>query len=115
MLGFEVQGSNLDGTILNRDETITNGYTHVLPSLDYRVQFDQGKNLTVRYTTSTREPSLTQLQPYSNNTNPLNLYIGNPDLTPEYTHRLRADYRSFDQFTFLNFFTFGFVPCGHSL
>ena len=109
VLGVEVQGSNLDGTILNRDETITNGYTHVLPSLDYRVQFDQGKNLTVRYTTSTREPSLTQLQPYSNNTNPLNLYIGNPDLTPEYTHRLRADYRSFDQFTFLNFFTFGSI------
>jgi len=107
VLGLEVQGSNLDGVILDRDETITNGYTHVLPSLDYRVQFDQGKNLTVRYTTSTREPSLTQLQPYSNNTNPLNIYTGNPDLTPEYTHRLRADYRSFDQFTFLNFFTFG--------
>ena len=107
VLGLEVQGSNLDGKILDRDETITNGYTHVLPSLDYRVQFDQGKNLTVRYTTSTREPSLTQLQPYSNNTNPLNIYSGNPDLTPEYTHRLRGDFRSFDQFTFLNFFTFG--------
>ena len=109
VLGVEIQGSKLDGNILGRDETITNGYTHVLPSLDYRVQFDRGKNLTVRYTTSTREPSLTQLQPYSNNTNPLNIYTGNPDLTPEYTHRLRADFRSFDQFTFLNFFTFGQV------
>lgn len=107
VLGLQVRSSNLDGTILDRDEKIENGYTHLLPSADFRIQFDDGKNLTVRYTTSTREPSMTELQPYTNNTNPLNVYTGNPNLTPEYTHRLRADYRSFDQFTFLSIFTFG--------
>jgi hypothetical protein len=109
VLGLQVRSSNLDGTILDRDEKISNGYTHVLPSADYRIQFNQGKTLTVAYNTSTREPSMTELQPFANNINPLNVYLGNPNLIPEYTHRLRADYRFFDQFTFLNFFTFGSV------
>ena len=107
VLGLQVRSSKLDGTVLDRDEKIENGYTHLLPSVDYRIQFDDGKNLTVRYTTSTREPSMTELQPFTNNTNPLNVYLGNPNLIPEYTHRLRADYRYFDQFTFLSVFTFG--------
>ena len=107
VLGLQVRSSNLDGTVLDRDEKIENGYTHVLPSADFRIQFDDGKNLTLRYTTSTREPSMTELQPFENNTNPLNVYTGNPNLTPEYTHRLRGDYRFFDQFTFLSVFTNG--------
>ncbi len=106
VLGMEVQNSELDGVILDRDEHISNGYTHVLPSLNYRIQFKPGWNLNLRYSTSTREPSMTELQPFSNNTNPLNVYTGNPDLTPEYTHGLRAEYRSYDQFSFVNLFTF---------
>lgn len=107
VVGLRVRSSNLDATVLDRDEKITNGYTHLLPSADFRVQFEGGKNLTLRYTTSTREPSMTELQPFTDNINPLRVYQGNPNLTPEYTHRLRADYRYFDQFTFLNVFAFG--------
>lgn len=106
VLGLEVQNSKLEGIILDRDEQISNGYTHVLPSLNYRIQFKPGWNLNLRYSTSTREPSMTELQPFSNNNNPLNIYTGNPDLTPSYTHSLRTEYRSYDQFSFVNLFTF---------
>ncbi len=107
VLGFQVQSSDLDGTILGRDETITNGYTHFLPSMDFRWQVTDAQNLNLRYNTSTREPSLTELQPFADNINPLNIYVGNPDLQPQYTHRVRGDYRFFDQFSFLNVFAFG--------
>lgn len=106
MLGVEVQGSDLEGTILDRDERIENGYTHVLPTAEYRVQVDDSKTLTLRYGTSTREPSMTELQPFADNTNPVRTYIGNPDLRPEYSHALAADYRFFDPFSFVNLFTF---------
>ncbi len=104
--GLEVRHSNLDGLIQNRDERIANSYTHVLPNMNFRLEVKDGHNLNVRYRTSTQEPSLTQLQPFVNNTNPLNIYTGNPDLVPEYTHRLNGEYRFFDQFSFRNFFTF---------
>ena len=105
-LGLQVQGSNLDGTILDRDERIENGYTHLLPSADLRLQLSDAKTLNFRYTTRTREPSMTELQPFADNTNPLRTYIGNPNLTPEYSHNFSADYRFFDQFSFVNLFTY---------
>ena len=106
MLGLQVQNSNLDNNVLDQDVQFTNGYTHLLPSANFRVQFDQGESLDLRYTTSTREPTMTELQPYVTNTDPLNVYVGNPNLTPEYTHALNTEYRLFDQFSFLNLFTF---------
>lgn len=106
VLGLQVQSSNLDGTILDRDERIENGYTHLLPSANLRLQIDDSKTFNVRYNTSTREPSMTELQPFADNTNPLRTYIGNPNLTPEYTHSVNADYRFFDQFSFVNLFSY---------
>ena len=105
--GLRVQRSNLDGVISDRDQRIENGYTHLLANMDLKTEVREGHNLSVGYSTSSREPSLTQLQPFVNNTDPLNIYTGNPDLEPEYTHSLKADYRFFDQFSFVNFFTFG--------
>jgi hypothetical protein len=102
VLGLEVQNSDLNGKIVDRDEQITNGYTHILPSMDYRIQFEPGRNLNLRYRTSTREPTMTELQPFSDNTNPLNVYTGNPDLTPAYTHTVSAEYRFYDEFSFAN-------------
>jgi hypothetical protein len=101
----QVQNSDLDGTIVDRDERIQNGYTHVLPSMNYRYQFKPGTNLNLNYRASTREPTLNELQPFTDNSNPLSTYVGNPDLTPEYTHTLRGEYRYFDMFSFVNLFT----------
>ena len=106
VLGLQVQNSNLDGIILDRDEKIENRYTHVLPSLNYRYQFKPGTNLNFNYSASTREPTMTELQPFTDNSDPLNVYTGNPDLTPEYSHGFRGEYRYFDMFSFVNLFTY---------
>ncbi|WP_419934431.1 outer membrane beta-barrel protein [Candidatus Palauibacter sp.] len=109
VLGLRVQGSNLNGTIVDRDEEIANGYTHVLPNAEYRLQLTDTRTLNFRYTTSTREPRMTDLQPFVDNRDPLRIRMGNPDLEPEYTHRLRTEYRFFDTFSFVNLFTFANV------
>ena len=105
-LGLRAQRSQLDGVVMERDDAITNGYTHLLATMNVKWQVKDGQNFSFRYNTSTREPSMNELQPFADNTDPLNVYIGNPYLQPEYTHRLNADYRFFDQFSFVNVFTF---------
>ncbi|WP_419950562.1 TonB-dependent receptor [Candidatus Palauibacter sp.] len=109
VLGLRVQGSNLEGTILDRSEEISNGYMHVLPNAEYRIQVDDTRTLQFRYSTSTREPRMTDLQPFVDNRDPLRIRVGNPDLRPEYTHRLRTEYRFFDTFSFVNLFTWANV------
>ncbi|MEP6590471.1 MAG: TonB-dependent receptor [Gemmatimonadota bacterium] len=106
VLGLEAQKSDLQGKIINRNEEISNGFTNLLPSGNLRYQFNQGSNVSVNYRTSTREPSLNELQPFVDNTNPLRTYIGNPDLTPQYQHSLRTDFRRFDQFSFRSIYLF---------
>ncbi|HPF60691.1 MAG TPA: TonB-dependent receptor [Gemmatimonadales bacterium] len=106
VVGLEVQTSDLQGTIIGRDESIDNGFTNVLPSANLRYQFNQGSNFTINYRTSTRDPSLNELQPFVDNTDPLRIYAGNPDLTPEYQHSLRTDFRRFDQFSFRSIYLY---------
>lgn len=60
--------------------------------LDYKIS--QNTNLVFDYDTRTNEPDLRQLQPVVDNTNPTQLYVGNPDLDQAYTNRLRLRFRS---------------------
>lgn len=109
VVGAEVQTSDLQGTILGRNESIDNGFTNFLPSANLRYQVNQGSNFSVNYRTSTRDPSLSELQPFVDNTDPLRTYAGNPNLTPQYQHSLRTDFRRFDQFTFRSVYAYANV------
>ncbi len=106
-VGLRLQRSQLVGVILDRDQSIATGYTHLLGSARLKKEMEEGRTLQVRYDGSSREPSLAQLQPYVDNTDPLNVYSGNPDLRPEYRHRVSADYRLFNEVTFVNLRGFG--------
>ena len=104
-VGLRAQRSDLSGTIVDRDETISNGYTHMLGNVDLKWEVKDGQFFGASYRTSTREPSLNQLQPFVDNRDPINVYVGNPDLEPSYSHGLSTNYRFFDQFSFVNFST----------
>lgn len=104
--GLDIQRSSLEGTLRGVTEGIRQGYTHVLPKADARYEIRTGMSINARYNTSTREPSMRELQPFTDNSDPLNVYVGNPALTPEYTHRLSLGYHFFDQFTFMSMFAF---------
>jgi len=105
VLGLQVQGSDLDGAVLDRDERVSSSHAHFLPSAHFRIHSKKVRNLDIRYWTSTREPTMAQLQPFVDNRDPLYVRVGNPDLIPEYTHGLSASYRYFDQFSFGHLFT----------
>lgn len=105
-LGVQLQRSQLDGRLLDAPTEISNGYTNLLPSADLNWEFGQGRSLNLRYNTSTREPSMNELQPFADNSDPLNVYVGNPELTPEFRHTVGAHFMLFDQFTMTNLFTF---------
>ena len=77
--GLRVQRSNLDGVVSDRDQRIENGYTHVLANMDLKTEVKEGHNLSFGYSTASREPSLTQLQPFVNNTRPVEHLHGQPE------------------------------------
>ena len=105
-VGVNFQRSHLDGEIISADTTIQKTFKNVLPRFSYHRDLTSSKSFDANYVTSVQEPSLEQLQPIVDNTNPLNIYVGNPDLRPEYSHNLTLHFMSFSQFTFTNIFGF---------
>jgi len=105
-VGATYQNSVLDGELLLADTEINQTLNNILPKLNYRYNFASGKNLTFDYTTNVIEPTITQLQPFVDNSNPLDIYVGNPNLRPEFRHNIRTRLIAFNPSTFSGVFAF---------
>ena len=103
-LGLNLQHSQLKGNLISANHTLNRSFLNLLPRFNLNYDISSSKNLTLRYTTSVREPSIAQLNPVVDNNDPLSIYLGNPELQPEYAHRLNVNFSSFDQFSFTNIF-----------
>ncbi|MCB0841937.1 MAG: TonB-dependent receptor, partial [Bacteroidetes bacterium] len=103
-LGVDAQQSSLDGNIETSGQIIQQSFFTVLPRLRYNYDFSTSTSLRFDYETRFREPSLEQLQPIVDNSDPLNLYVGNPDLRPEYSHSGNIHFMTYSQFNFTSFF-----------
>ncbi len=105
-LNVDVQTTWLQGETVGVGGPVDRRFVQVLPSLRYDQPLGTGRRVSFRYNTSTREPSVRQLQRVPDDRDPLNVYVGNPDLDPSYEHSVSANYFHFDSFAFTNLFAF---------
>ncbi|MDF1673050.1 MAG: outer membrane beta-barrel protein [Vicingaceae bacterium] len=103
-IGAAAQRSNLEGKIKTTDFKLSRVQWNLLPSLKWKYSFTKSSRLTLNYNTNVNEPSLQQLQPTIDNSDPLNIYQGNPNLKTEYLHSGTLRFMSFNQFSFTNVF-----------
>ena len=73
---------------------LSQDFQNVLPVASLNYKITKSKNLRLSYTTSTKAPSVNQLQNVVNNTDPLHLYIGNPSLKQTYRHNVTLRYNA---------------------
>jgi hypothetical protein len=106
-VGTAMQQSLLksDFTILAKDSVIRNSYVNFLPNARLQYNINRYRNIRLNYFTFTQQPSVLQLQPVPDNSDPLNIKIGNPTLDQEYRHNLQLNYVTFDPFQRTSFFT----------
>jgi hypothetical protein len=102
--GVALQATRLNGELLLFDEMIQTRFENLLPSLRINYSFSNTKNLGFNYMTSVTEPTIEQLQPVINNADPLNIYMGNPELRPAFLHNWMINYNSFDIGRFISLF-----------
>lgn len=104
-VGANLQQSILDGIVEGVELPIEKRYVTFLPKLSYTLDVNATSSFRANYTTNVTEPSLEQLQPIVDNSDPLNIYIGNPELRTANTHQLRLNYNSFSQFSNIGLFS----------
>ena len=61
---------------------ITRKVVNLSPMAQFNYMFDKRTNLRIMYNGRTSQPSMTQLQPVADISDPTNITIGNPDLNP---------------------------------
>ncbi len=66
------------------------------PFFRLRYKFTKNRSMNIRYNARSSEPSITQLQPVADVSDPMNIKVGNPNLKPTFTQRLNAMFRDFD-------------------
>lgn len=66
------------------------------PYLRYRWKASKTRSLNIDYMGRSSQPSMSQLQPVPDMSNPLNIVIGNPELDPTFTHNVRLRFQNFN-------------------
>jgi hypothetical protein len=87
---------NYQAADIEKSTTRSIGFNNFLPTFSLDFKPKPQRKINLNYTGSTVNPTLQQIQPLIDNTDPLNINVGNPDLVQGFTNRinLRAtDYK----------------------
>jgi outer membrane receptor protein involved in Fe transport len=93
-IGTKARNVYVDNNNIFKDQRITQNFNNVLPFSTIRYKFSDNKVLDVKYTTSSQNPTISQLQPVRDNSNPNFINIGNPNLLPTFMHSINLNFNS---------------------
>lgn len=107
-LGLSWQKAELEGKIIMgiKDSILNQDFNNLLPNASFKYNFSRFRSFSLNYSTNTTQPTLSQLQPVPDNSNPLFIREGNPDLKQEYTHALRGNLNLVSPYKNKNLFLF---------
>ncbi|HXB07669.1 MAG TPA: outer membrane beta-barrel protein, partial [Puia sp.] len=101
-LGLSLQFSQLQNINWTVDSTLILRQTNWYPRASIIYSPGHGHSLKFTYTATTNSPTLQQLQPVADPTNPFLIKIGNPDLLQQLTHSVNLTYNSLNTHNFQN-------------
>ena len=102
--GSDVANTSYHQTDLLYDTSYKYSYLNIYPKATFNYNIGKQTNIKLVYQGSTQQPTITQIQPLRQNTDPLNITVGNPDLKQEFINRLTLRFNNYkvltDQYTY---------------
>ncbi len=93
--GVRFRNVTISNKNLISDTTILQSVNNFLPRFKYTHKFSQTNRFVANYSTSSSQPTVSQLQPVRDNINPNRISLGNPNLKPNYVHSAFISYNSY--------------------
>ena len=97
--GARIRNIDIVNTNLITDTIINQNFTDVLPRFVYQYKPSMTKRFKFNYNTNANQPSINDLQPVRDNTNPNKISIGNPNLKPSFSHSANINFNSWNALT----------------
>jgi hypothetical protein len=104
-LGIGLQPSSLTSISWPDDNPLRQNVLNFSPTANFTYGVSRQNMLRFDYRGTTQQPSIQQLQPVADNTDPLYEQKGNPDLKPAFRHFVMATYNNFNPDNFRTFLT----------
>lgn len=95
-----VPSSSQSIDLINSDRNIPKRTVfNVAPYLRYRYKMGKQRSLRIDYRGYSSQPSMNQLQPVEDRSDPLRIVVGNPELKPAFQNWFRARFNDYDEKT----------------
>lgn len=97
--GIGFRNIDIDNRNLITDSITPQNISNYLPQFSYQFKPGISKRFSLFYTTNSQQPSINDLQPVPDNSNPNRIQEGNPDLKPNYVHNVRINFNTWSALT----------------
>ena len=96
--GLRVEQALTNFDLKTTGETFDNDYFSLFPSAFVAYKLADTRQVKLSYSKRIRRPRTRMLNPFASFNDPLNLFVGNPRLLPQYTHAFELTYQQFSRF-----------------
>jgi hypothetical protein len=90
-----LQNLTLQQLNVYNDSSLERNFVNLFPTANIRWRYTASGSVGISYNGSTQQPQLTQIQPLADNTDPLNIRVGNPNLKPAFNHNINFNFGNF--------------------
>ncbi|MDB5230871.1 MAG: hypothetical protein JWN76_1676 [Chitinophagaceae bacterium] len=92
-LGLRAEHTDISGNFLSSKTLVEQHYTNLVPNVLVTRRFSGSYTLTASYNLRLQRPYITNLNPFVNNNDSLNISYGNPNLGPQILHAVSIQNR----------------------
>lgn len=101
-LGLRLEHTTINGDFVTSKTQVEQEYAKLIPNVHISRKFTPSLTTTLSYNQRLQRPYITNLNPFVNNNDSLNIYYGNPNLGPQVLHTLSFQNRIVKGKTFMN-------------
>lgn len=94
-IGLNVANANFNQTDILKDTVFERNYVNFFPRANINYKFNQTTRISLSYRGQTNQPSISQIQPVSDNSNPLIITVGNPFLKQSFEHSVNFNFNNY--------------------
>lgn len=94
-VSIEPQHQKVAYQYMGLDTVASRNFIRISPTLNFRYRFTRQHQIRIRYRGQTQQPEMTSMFAMTDNSNPLNIRLGNPELKPSFSNNIQIDYNNF--------------------
>jgi hypothetical protein len=102
---YLLKGEFINNKLTQEKGIVSRNFSAFAPNVSLNYDLKNNRYLYSEYNVSIQEPSVRDLQPIVDNSNPRYISEGNPNLLPQVTNSVSFGFNKFDPATFINLYT----------